>query len=948
MKKMIKWFLRILFGLLGLIIIALIVVPRLFKDEMLEKVKEEINNNVNAKVEFVNFKLSLLRSFPDLNIGMYDLSVVGIGDFDKDTLMYFKSFNVEVNLMSAFKKNVKVNGIVLKNPVINAIVLEDSSANWDITLPSEELEDTAVVKEVVAEDDDESTIDYRVQLKKFQIKNAVIKYKDKTSNMEALIGNFNFLLKGDFGLDYSDLNIETSIESINVKMGGIGYLKDASFGFDATVGADLENMTFTFKDNLFTLNDIALGFEGIVEMPENDINVDVKFETRKTSFKSLLSMVPAVYLEGFEDLKTEGSLALSGDLKGVYNDLIMPSANIRLVVEDAMFQYPDLPKSVENIGIDLAIFYDGVEDDNTKVDLNKFHIELAENPFDINMHIRTPFSDPHIQGALDGHVILNTLSDALPIEDVSLDGEITVDVDMEGNLSTIENENYEDFKANGKLQIKDFIYESEDLPAAVKIIETTFNFTPQFLELKSFESQIGKSDFQLKGKIENYIAYALSDGILRGDFNFTSSNINVNEFMTEEGVSEETEADVISNEVIEEDTLTQLAGVVEIPANIDFRLTSELKHIVYDNMDITDLTGTFLVKDQKVMMNNLKMNLLEGYLGVNGEYNTQNIKEPSATMGLDIRDIEIESALNSFSMLESIAPILKHCKGKISLKFDYTSLLDSEMSPVLNSIDGYGLLKSKSIQIVDSKTFDELVKYIKLGNDYNNEFKNVNVSFTIKDGRINVEPFDVNLKDVSMNVGGSHGIDQTMDYILALDVPRKYFGSTANDALEGLLKEAEKSGVKLNVSETIKVKARIVGTTTDPKITFNLKDDSGDAKKNLKAELKKKAEGEARKELEAEAQKLIDDAEKEAAKLKSEARTQADELLKEGNEEADRLVKKASKEGYLAKIAAESAAKEVKKEAKKKADDLVKAADVKADKIVEEARIKAAAMNKEK
>jgi len=947
MKKMIKWFLRILFGLLGLIIIALIVIPALFKDEMLVKVKDEINNNVNAKVEFADFKLSLLRSFPDLNIGMYDLSVVGIGDFEKDTLMYFKSFNVEVNLMSAFKKNVKVNGIVLKNPIINAIVLEDSSTNWDITLPSEELVDTSIAKEVVAEDADESTIDYRVQLKKFQIKNAVIKYADKTSDMEALIDDFNFLLKGDFGLDYSNLNIETSIESINVKMGGIGYLKDASFGFDATVGADMENMIFTFKDNLFSLNDISLGFEGSVAMPSEDINVDISFGTKKTSFKSLLSMVPAVYLEGFEELMTEGNLALSGDIKGVFNDLQMPSANIRLLVENAMFQYPDLPKSVENIGIDLAIFYDGVEEDNTKVDLNKFHIELAENPFDMNMHIRTPFSDPHIQGALDGHIVLSTLLDALPMEDVNLNGEIIADVDMEGNLSTIENENYEDFKAAGKLQIKDFLYESKDLPAAVKIIETTFNFTPQYLELKSFESQIGESDFQLIGKIENYIAYALSDGVLRGDFNLASSNINVNEFMSEEA-SEEVDADVTSNELVEEDTLTQSSGVMEIPGNIDFRLTSELKHIVYDNMDITDLTGTFLVKDQKVMMNNLKMNLLEGYLGVDGEYNTQNLKEPNVVMGLDVRDIEIESALNSFSMLESIAPILKHCKGKISLKFDYISLLDSEMSPILNSIDGYGRLKSKSIQIVDSKTFDELVKYIKVGDDYNNEFKNINISFKIKDGRINVEPFDVNIKDINMNVGGSHGIDQTMDYILALDVPRKYFGSTANNALEGLLKEAEKSGVKLNVSETIKVKARIVGTTTDPKITFNLKDDSGEAKQNLKDELKKKAKDEAKKELEAEAQKIIDDAEKEAAKLKSEARAQADKLLKEGNEEADRLVKKASKEGYVAKIAAEAAAKEVKKEAKKKADNLVNEANKRADKIVEEARIKADNIRKEK
>jgi len=317
-------------------------------------------------------------------------------------------------------------------------------------------------------------------------------------------------------------------------------------------------------------------------------------------------------------------------------------------------------------------------------------------------------------------------------------------------------------------------------------------------------------------------------------------------------------------------------------------------------------------------------------------------------MGLNIQDIEIESALNSFSMLETMAPILKNCKGKVSIKFDFHSLLDQEMSPVLNTIEGYGRIQSKSIQVVDSKTLNQLTSLLKLGDNFGNEFKDINISFKVSEGRITVEPFDVKAGDIKMTVGGSHGIDQTMNYNLTLDVPRKYFGSAANDALEGLLGEAAKAGVKLNVSETIKVKAKVTGTTTDPKISLNYKDDSGDAEANLKEELKKKAVDEAKKELEAEAQKIIDDAEKEAVKLKQEARVQAKKLLEDGNNEADKLVEKAAKEGYLAKVAAETAAKKVKEEAKKKADDLVKAADKKADDIVAKARVKAANISEEK
>ncbi len=956
MKKIIKWFFRILLILIGLIIVLLIVIPAFFKDEMLAKLKEEINNNVNAKVEFTDFRLSLFKSFPDLNLGLHEVSVTGVDKFENDTLVYFKSFNVHVNLMSAIKKNVVVKGIVLNEPIINGKVLEDSTVNWDIAIPSEETDvSEPEVEETIVEDTTAGTMDYRVDLKKFKIKNARITYMDETSNMEASLDNFNFLLKGDFGMDYSDLTINTSIEDINVKMGGMRYLKNASFGFDATIGADMENMKFTFKENELSLNAIVLGFDGMVEMLEEDINVDITFNTKRTSFKSLLSMVPAIYLEGFEDIRTEGNLALSGDVKGTYNDNQMPLANIRLVVDNAMFQYPDLPKSAENINIDLAVFYDGVENDNTKVDLNKFHVELADNPFDIAVHIRTPFSDPYVEGSVDGHIVLNTLSDVVPLEDVSLDGEITADIDIAGNMSSIENEKYEDFNAKGQLQLKEFVFESKDLPAAIKIIETTFNFTPQYLELKSFKSEIGESDFSLNGKIENYISYALSDGTLKGDFKFNSSNINVNEFMTEdEGAKVET---VVENASSEEtgtavDTASAMS-VIEVPGNIDFKLESSLKHIAYDKMDITDLTGTFLVKDKKVMMNNLNMKLLDGSLGVNGEYNTQKIEAPSVVMGLDIRDIEIESAVNSISMIEKLVPILKECKGKVSIKFDYTSLIDSEMSPILSSVEGYGKIQSKSIQVVSSKTLDKLTELLKFGDKFNNEFKDINISFKITNGRIYVEPFDVKVDDINMVVGGSHGIDLTLDYDLVLNVPRKYFGSAANDALEGLLEEAASKGVKVNVSENIKVKAKVVGTTTDPKITLNYKDGTNDAKESMKEELKKKAQEEfekqkkeledkARKELDAEAQKIIDDAEKEAAKIKKDARVAADKVLAEGNKQADALVKKASKEGMLAKIAAEKTADKLKKEAGKKADNLISIADKKADDIVKAARAKAA------
>jgi vacuolar-type H+-ATPase subunit H len=330
---------------------------------------------------------------------------------------------------------------------------------------------------------------------------------------------------------------------------------------------------------------------------------------------------------------------------------------------------------------------------------------------------------------------------------------------------------------------------------------------------------------------------------------------------------------------------------------------------------------------------------------VDGEYNTQDIEKPSATLGLNIQRVEIEKVVNSFSMIESLAPILKNCRGKVSIKFDYTSLIDATMSPVLSTINGYGRLQSDNIQVADSEVFEKLAGLLNLGDKFNNKFKDVNISFSIADGRIVVEPFDASVADIDMVVGGSHGIDQTLDYNVALAIPREYLGSAANEAIEGLLSKAASKGVAIDAGDDIDVKAKIIGTTTDPKVTLDWQDGTDNIKEDLKdraqeeiQKQKDELEDRARKETDERAQKIIEEAEAEAAKIKQEARNTADKLIADGKKEADALVEKAAKEGPLAKIAAQKAADELEKKAREKADKLIEEADTRADNLVAKAQ----------
>ena len=79
-------------GLILLILILLFTVPLLFKDKIKAKVEQIINESVNAKVNFEDYKLGFFRNFPNLTFSLDNVSVAGIEKFENDTLAVMQFF----------------------------------------------------------------------------------------------------------------------------------------------------------------------------------------------------------------------------------------------------------------------------------------------------------------------------------------------------------------------------------------------------------------------------------------------------------------------------------------------------------------------------------------------------------------------------------------------------------------------------------------------------------------------------------------------------------------------------------------------------------------------------------------------------------------------------------------------------------------------------------------
>jgi len=916
--KVLKRILIIISITVAAIFLILLVTPVLFKGKILEIAKKELNNMLTAKVDFSDVKLSFIRNFPDAYIALEDLAVTGTGEFEGETLVAFKSLSVTVNIMSVIRmNNIRVRSVLLDKAEVSAHILENSKANWDIVKPGDNAASSAkAAPEKVDKGKDTAASTFKVALKKLEIRDTNISFRDDLNKMTATANDLNFLLRGDMSLDNADLDMKLDIADVNFWMNGIRLLNNARVGLVSEVAADLKNMGFTLKENQFNLNEIILKFAGSVQIP-GDINVDMTFATEKTDFKSVLSLIPAIYMKDFESITTTGSFTLSGDVKGTYNNEQMPSARVNLNVDNAMFKYPALPKSVNNINIAVKAFYDGVVFDKTTLDVDKFHFEMAGNPFNAEAHVKTPESDMQIAAKFAGRIDFNSLADIVPLDDITLKGLMECDLALAGRMSTLENERYEDFDAGGMLKLSGVNFESPDFPQAVKISSTQLNFTPRKVDLTAFDAVIGNTDIAMNGTLENFIPFVLKGGTVRGKLNLKSNKIDLNEFMTGEKAEETAEAPADTSPLT----------VIEVPRNIDFAMNVNIGNILFDKLSITNTVGMLLVKDGKLQMQNLAMNLLEGSMALSGEYNTQDVKIPFVNLGMDIKQFDITSALSSFSILEKILPNPQNYVGKVSANLTLNSILDEHLGPVLNTVASKGTVQTHNVEIRNSELFGAFANLLKNEAWRTPVLNNLNIKYEIKDGRMMVEPIQMNISRAKLELSGSQGLDMTLNYKVNTSVPVSTIGSGATDLLSKIPGGS-------NIKE-LTVTGLMGGMASSPSVSLS----AADMTSNVVTSVTEGVKGQAREEVDKQAAAIMADAEKQAENLRNNAKQTADKLRAEANAAADKLEKDAK--SPFEKIAAKAAADKLRSEGEANAVKVEQEAERQITTIMDSARKRA-------
>lgn len=871
MKKIIKYS-----GITLLVLfILLLAAPLLFKKQIVRQVKKAANEQLNAVIDFDDdIRFGFIRNFPNANLGIKNLSVIGRDPFEGDTLAYADQLNIVIDLKSLFgDEGYRIRDVRLEKPYVQLLVDTSGHVNWDIMKPDETETELAAAE----------TTSFKAALQQYSIQDGRLIYSDRGLGFYMEADHLDHTGKGDFTQDIFNLSTTSRARALTIAYSGIPWLNRLETDLDADIHIDMNQYKYSFTGGEARFNGLNLGVEGWVAMPGDDIDLDIAFEAPEADFKNLLSLIPAIYQKDFESLQASGTANIEGRVQGIYNDDRMPGFDFNLTVRDGRFQYPSVPEALSDVNMNIAVANEDGDMDHTTIEVSRLHFQMGSNPFDARLLVHHPVSDPLIDGEVTGKLNLDDVSKIYPLEEgTKIGGLLDMDIGVKGRLSAMEAKKFDDFQTRGHVKADNVVYQTPSLEQNVTVHQGELQFTPQRINLRQLAVNIGKSDLQADGSLDNLFGYLFGKDNLQGTLDFRSSLLDVNEMMGAAAVTESVPADSV--------------GAVEaivLPRNIDFSLNTRIDRFFYDNLDLKNIRGNVTVRDGVLALQGAQADLLQGTTRLSGTYDSRNPETPKADFSFQADKIDIRSAFETFNTVKILAPIAEFVQGSFSGDISLSTLLNKNLFPQLTSLNSLGKIDIPDLKIKGFEPIQQLASTLGIATLKEWDLQKLFLQFKVDDGYLHVQPFDFAVQGIKMNVAGKNGLNKDIDYTLDLEIPRKMLGN-ADNALTRLVDQANQlTKEKIELGETVKTQVRLGGTITQPKVSLDLSEE----KARIEQTIKNTVRDEAKDQIRQGTDKLLDQLLK--GKTPPDSTVAADSTLTEKKEKEDKKeeVKDAIKEG---------------------------------------------------
>ncbi len=482
MKRALKITAISLSSIIAILAIAIIIVCNIvFSPKTLTPiVRNNVGRFITCHADLDTAELTFFSTFPNFALNLSNVRVINpIADAQSDTLAHVGRLSASVNVSQfLFQGNLVINQVHLDNTVANIFCDSLGNANYNIVALSstEEEEDTT-----------SSSLFDLLQVNDVVINNLSASYIDQQSGINASINGLNTTLSAQLQGANGNINAHIflpclrggaqraegsnfQLSTLNSQLSINGSLKDnhfdgnlalalpsTTFDLDSNRLADslalranipaevnLDIMHINLKDALLAVNSHEINLNGVAQLDNDDINLDLQFATNQWNIEELIALIPEAYADLLDGIEVSGLASISGSARGTYNDSIMPLISANLQYTDGRVQYSELPLPINNINLSLSANADLNPNGKIECNISNSQLSILNSQFSIpNSSFLIPnssFTDALCDINLSANLNLPELKPLLP-EDLNVDmnGRANADISARFNLDDATN-----------------------------------------------------------------------------------------------------------------------------------------------------------------------------------------------------------------------------------------------------------------------------------------------------------------------------------------------------------------------------------------------------------------------------------------------------------------------------------------------------------------------------
>jgi hypothetical protein len=639
---------------------------------------------------------------------------------------------------------------------------------------------------------------------------------------------FDGFVKGN----YSPVSIPAYAVNVNIKQGYFKYpdlpqpVQDINLLLKASnVDGAPNNTVVDIPTASLKFGNDPFSFRVLYKQPYSAQYIDgeAKGKLNLNTITQFIKLAEGTKIGG----EINADIAAKGNLNVVLKQQPGPfTANGLLECKNIFYASKEFPQPIKNTSATIRISNADGLPDHTIIDITNGHTEIGSDPVDFSLLLTNPASDPAFKAGIKGALALDRIKQwySLP-SGTSLAGRLDADIKVNGKKSMIDQKKYTEVQTTGDAKLKDVVVITKDYPQGLTLNNADISIQPKDISLNSVSGVFQNSRFTANGRLNNAIGYFINDEPLAGNMVVNADKVNLNQWMGQPTIN---------------DTAGKAASLpFAVPANIHFNLNASADEVQYDKVVYKQVKGLVVLNDQTVTLQNLTMQALGGSIGLNGAYSTKISKtKPAINLSYSLKNLDVEQTFKAFNTVKFLMPVGEFISGKLNSDLVLNGKLGEDMMPDLSSLAGNGALLLVEGFLSKFKPLEELASKLNIQELQKISVKDIRQYIEFVNGKVLVKPFKVRVSDIDMEIGGMHGFDQSLDYIINLKIPRAKMGNQANQLVNGLAAELTKKGLPVSLGETISLKVNMGGTISQPKIVYNLQQATASLAADLEGKVK--------------------------------------------------------------------------------------------------------------